>query len=553
MLSQLYIQNYSIIEKLDLSFSQGFVTITGETGAGKSILLGALGLLLGNRADTKVLLNANEKCIVEGQFTNDSLAIQQLLLDNELDLASSLIIRREISIAGKSRAFINDTPVGLDLLKKIGSRLIDIHSQHDTLLLGDAAYQLEIVDVYAGLEEEVRIFKTDFYFLKQEQKRLEQLQAEYQQLLAQQDYNQFVLNELESLSVQKGELESIESKIVKLTNGEKLKQSLYEVSQTLSGNSSMESQLAFAIKKIQGLIKYDVSFEAIANKLNQLKFDVEDISNDLEKMLEEVAFEPQELESLQSRADKINHLLLKNRCKSVDELYELHNKLVHATDYIENLEQQIATLILNNNQLKETLNTKAKLLHQKRIEAASEIEIEVKKYLDALLMPNAHLKIEITQSELQADGCSKISFLFSANKGVPLAELKQVASGGEFARLMLAFKRVMVNKMDLPTIIFDEIDTGVSGEVSIKMGKLIKEMSNKVQSLVITHLPQVAVLGSTHLFVYKLVEDLHTKTHVKLLNEKERVLELAKMISGEAPTELSLQNAKEMLLQNQLI
>jgi DNA repair protein RecN (Recombination protein N) len=549
MLSHLYIQNYSIIEKLDVHFSDGFVTITGETGAGKSILLGALGLLLGNRADTKVLLNVEEKCIVEGLFTNDSIEINPLLEENELDVSSNLIIRREISTAGKSRAFINDTPVSVDLLKKIGSRLIDIHSQHDTLLLGDASYQLELVDVYASIEKDVKKIKSDFLQLKNYQKQLEQLQSEFQQLSSQQDYNQFVLNELESLSIQKGELEAIESKIVKLTNGEKLKQSLYEVSQTLTGTTSVEEQLSFVIKKIQTLVKYDSTFESLIEKLNQVKFDLEDISGEFDKMLEDVDFEPSELEALQSRADKINQLLLKHRCKSVEELFALQDQLVNYTTRLEGLEQQINDLKQTKDSLQSTVHKNAEALHNKRVEAAAVIEKEVKKYLEALVMPNAHLKIELSTGTLQADGITRIAFMFSANKGVPLAEMKQVASGGEFARLMLAFKRVMTNKMNLPTIIFDEIDTGVSGEVSIKMGKLIKEMSNKVQSLVITHLPQVAVLGKTHLFVYKTVEGTFTKTKVKELSEKERVVELAKMISGEEPTELAIQNAQEMLLQ----
>jgi DNA repair protein RecN (Recombination protein N) len=549
MLSHLYIQNYSIIEKLDLHFSDGFITITGETGAGKSILLGALGLLLGNRVDTKVLLNADEKCIVEGLFTNDSIEINQLLEENELDVTNTLIIRREISTSGKSRAFINDTPATVDLLKKIGSRLIDIHSQHDTLLLGDASYQLELVDAYASIDADVKGFKSDFLQLKSLQKQLDQLQLEFQQLASQQDYNQFVLNELEALSIQKGELETIENKIIKLSNGEKLKHSLYEVSQALNGSNSVEEQLTFVIKKIQTLVKYDSTIESLIEKLNQVKFDIEDISGAFDKMLEEVDFEPSELENLQSRADRINQLLLKHRCKSVEDLYVLQDQLVNYTSRLEGIEQQIKELENTRDALQKSINIKAEELHKKRVDASTIIEQEVKKYLEALVMPNAHLKIDLSIGTLQADGITRISFLFSANKGVPLAEMKQVASGGEFARLMLAFKRVMTNKMNLPTIIFDEIDTGVSGEVSIKMGKLIQEMSNKVQSLVITHLPQVAVLGKTHLFVYKTVEGIYTKTKVKTLGEKERVVELAKMIAGEEPTELALQNAQEMLMQ----
>jgi DNA repair protein RecN (Recombination protein N) len=548
MLQQLSIKNYSLIEDLDLVPSSNFNIVTGETGAGKSIMLGALGLLLGNRADTKVLLNASGKCVIEGTFQIATYQLEQIFESNDLDYSDQCIIRREISNLGKSRAFVNDTPVTLDVLKQLGSYLMDVHSQHDTLLLGSTIYQLSLLDSFASSHASIKKYQFAFKKFKDAQQELKDKRAVLKELQLQSDYNQFIHTELEDANLVDGELEDKEAALKKMEHAEDIKQKLETILSSLSkSDQSVLPILQQSSKQLQTIKKWSPAYELLAGRMQSVYIELKDIEAELESESLIVEYNPQLIEPLETRLNILNTLLKKHRVQTVGELIQLKEDLsgkVLSTDMLVKEVEELEKL--ESVYYKEVLLS-GKVLSGERKNAAPKFEQHVKSLLSELSMPDAMLQITIKEDEPSSSGIDKIQILFSANKGVTPGELKQVASGGEFSRLMLAIKYMLADKVALPTIIFDEIDTGISGEVSIQMGKMIRKMATRHQVMVITHLPQIAGMGDKHYFVYKDASGERSISRMKELNAKERIDEIAKMIGGDKPTEIAIQNAKEML------
>ena len=548
MLQNLIIQNYSLIEDLELTPSSNFNIITGETGAGKSIMLGAVGLLLGNRADTKVLLHEEGKCIIEGTFQIGSYKLEALFESNDLDYSSQCIIRREISNTGKSRAFVNDTPVTLEILKKLGDYLMDVHSQHDTLLLGSMAYQLNILDSFAANQEPVKKYQLLFKKYKEQQQQLQTKKSELKELQQQADYNQFIFTELAEAALVEGEMETKEASLKKMEHAEDIKQKLESTLSALSNSDqSILSVLQNQNKQLQSIKQWSASYEILAERMQSVYIELKDIEAELEEESAKIEYNPQLIEPIEERLNKIYTLLKKHRLQTVAELLQLQYTLEGKVISVDQLAEEVATLENGLKALYNELSKEAKVVSANRSAAVSKLEKAVKELLKELSMPDAALQIQLSIEEPTVYGIDKINMLFSANKGVAPGELKQVASGGEFSRLMLAIKYVLADKIALPTIIFDEIDTGISGEVSIKMGKMIREMAAKHQVIVITHLPQIASMGDKHYFVFKDASGKRSISRMKELVAAERIIEIAKMIGGETPSPTALKNAKEML------
>lgn len=547
MLQNLTIQNYSLIEDLDLSPSSHFNIITGETGAGKSIMLGAVGLLLGKRADTKVLLNEENKCIIEGVFQIGTYALQSLFEANDLDYSDTCIIRREVSATGKSRAFVNDTPVTLEILKKLGDYLMDVHSQHDTLLLGSMTYQLSLLDSFVSHPESIHAYQHVFKKYKTLQHQLKEKETVLNELQLQADYNQYIFTELHDASLSAGEMEEKESSLKKIEHAEDIKQKLGTAGKSISAEQGVLSVLQVANKQLQSIKQWSPAYEVLAERFQSVYFELKDLEAELEAESEKVEYNPQLIAPLEERLNKIYSLLKKHRVQTVEELLIIQESLEGKVVSLEQLQQELASIKKESDAAYNTVLAQAKKISESRKKAIPVFEKEVKGLLKELAMPDATLKIELGEEDPSLSGIDSIRMLFSANKGIAPGELKSVASGGEFSRLMLAIKYVLTNKVALPTIIFDEIDTGISGEVSIKMGKMIREMSKGHQVIVITHLPQIASMGDKHYFVYKDISGKRSVSRMKELNSKERVSEIAKMIGGENPSSAAMTNAKEML------
>ena len=548
MLQNLIIQNYSLIEDLELKPSSNFNIITGETGAGKSIMLGAVGLLLGNRADTKVLLNQEGKCIIEGTFQIGSYALNALFEEYDLDYADQCIIRREISNTGKSRAFVNDSPVTLDVLKKLGDFLMDVHSQHDTLLLGSMGYQLSILDDFASNQSSVNHKQQMFRNYKDVQQRLVKRREELIESNKQSDYNQFIYNELLEADLKPGEMEDKEAELKRIENAENIKQKLESASEGLQGSDqSLLSLLQLYTKQIQSIQQWSSEYKSIADRLQSVCIELKDVQSEIETASLSVEYNPALIAPVEERLNKIYSLLKKHRVQRVEELLAMQEQLQGKVISLDQLTEDVAALEKETKIAFKKVVDQAAIVSKNRMKAVPVLEKSVKDLLKELSMPDAALTIQLSVEEPGLYGVDKINMLFSANKGVAPGELKQVASGGEFSRLMLAIKYVLADKIALPTIIFDEIDTGISGEVSIKMGKMIREMSARHQVMVITHLPQIASLGDKHYFVYKDASGARSVSRMKELKKEERIVEIAKMIGGENPSSIAIKNAQEML------
>jgi DNA repair protein RecN (Recombination protein N) len=511
-------------------------------------MLGALGLLLGNRADTKVLLNASGKCVIEGTFQIATYKLEQIFESNDLDYSDQCIIRREISNLGKSRAFVNDTPVTLDVLKQLGSYLMDVHSQHDTLLLGSTIYQLSLLDSFASSHASIKKYQFAFKKFKDTQQELKDKRAVLKALQLQSDYNQFIYTELEDASLLDGELEDKEAALKKMEHAEDIKQKLEAILSSLNkSDQSVLPILQLSSKQLQTIKKWSPTYELLTGRMQSVYIELKDIEAELESESLIVEYNPQLIEPLETRLNILNTLLKKHRVQTVAELIQLKEDLsgkVLSTDMLVKEVEELEKL--ESVYYKEVLLS-GKILSSERKNAAPKFEQHVKSLLSELSMPDAMLQIVIKEDEPSSSGIDKIQILFSANKGVTPGELKQVASGGEFSRLMLAIKYMLADKVALPTIIFDEIDTGISGEVSIQMGKMIRKMATRHQVMVITHLPQIAGMGDKHYFVYKDASGERSISRMKELNPKDRIDEIAKMIGGDKPTEIAIQNAKEML------
>lgn len=551
MLKRLTIQNYVLIDSLDVKFNKGLTIITGETGAGKSILLGAMGLILGNRADSQVLLNKEKKCIIEGEFEISSYQLKDFFYENELDYEASTNIRREISPEGKSRAFINDTPVNLTVLKELGVRLVDIHSQHETLTLNNSSFQLSVVDVYAAHKTEIDNYKKLFSEYTKIISKLNELTALEQKAKADADYFQFQFDELEGAQLEPGQKEVLEQELQTLNNAEEIKSGLGRAYNAIAeGDTNMLTQLSTLLSSLHSIGKFNTKIATLAARLQSNYVELKDIASELEMVQDEINFNPERAGIINERLNVIYKLEQKHRVNSVDDLLELQQELSEKLSGFQTLDADILKLTAESQRRKSDLLELASVISTNRKKASQKIEKEIRKMLDEVGMPNAVLKIELTTLEnetFNATGTDKIFFLFSANKGVHYQELNKVASGGELSRLMLCIKALIAKLTLLPTIIFDEIDTGVSGEVAFKVGNIIKKISDQHQVIAITHLPQMASKGDEHLLVYKESVKNSTSTKVKELSKADRVNEIAKMLSGDELTTAAIKNAKELL------
>ncbi len=552
MLSRLSIKNYALIDNLEISFNGDLNIITGETGAGKSIILGALSLILGQRADSKYFYNQQKKCVIEGYFDIKNYDLATFFLDNDLDNEEETVLRREISIDGKSRSFINDSPVNLNTLKSLGERLIDIHSQHATLEINNEEFQLLVVDAMAEHSDLLFTYKTNFANFKKNEKKLKQLIEESEKAKADTDYFQFLFDELESARIIVEEQSLLEQELDLLTHAEEIKTNLLSSNYLIKdGEVPALSQLKEALNQLQHLEKYNSSITSLSDRLKSAIIEIKDIADEIEIIEKETNFNENRSAEINDRLSIIYSLQKKHRVNSnvdllntQEEISSKLHKILFADDEILKLEKTIADLKID-------MAKKSKLISSNRSKAIPLIEKYVGETLAEVGMNGAVLKInkETKEEVFNENGVDQIKFLFSANKGHHLNELNKVASGGELSRLMLSIKSLIAKKTSLPTIIFDEIDTGISGEVAHKVGVIMEKLSKNMQVVAITHLPQIASKGKAHYYVFKETLENFTYTRLKLLNNEERITEVAKMLSGENPKEAALQNAKELLAQ----
>jgi len=550
MLRQLYIRNYALIDELDMEFRSGFSVMTGETGAGKSIILGAIGLLLGQRADSKTVKMGTEKCVIEAHFDLSRYGMQPFFEENDIEFdANDTIIRRELTSAGKSRAFINDTPVALTMLKELGERLVDVHSQHQNLLLNKQDFQLNVVDVIAQDTKELSDYQQAFVRYHDLKKEEERVRQEIEQGRQAQDFLQFQYEELTNAKLVDGEQEELEQRSETMTHSEDIKTALYEAENALQGDErSIVGSLKKATSALQGIERVYPDVAELAERLNSCYIELKDVASEVSSALEDVDFDPAELDSVNARLDKIYDLEKKYKVESVGELIALQQDLGRKLSNIENSDEALAELERQAAAAMKEAQAKADVLTKMRKQAAKTIEQQMQSRLVPLGMPHVRFQIVIESSPLSRDGQDNVSFLFSANTSTPLQPVSQVASGGEIARVMLSLKAMISGTVKLPTIIFDEIDTGVSGKIAEQMAQMMAEMGrNERQVISITHLPQIAALGTTHYKVYKEETPQGTTSHMQMLTDDERVGEIAQMLSGSDVTEAAIQNAKELL------
>lgn len=550
MLKKLHISNYVLIKNLDVDFTNGLSIITGETGAGKSILLGALGLVLGERADAKTLFDKNKKCIIEAEFDISEYPLQQFFSENEIDYETQTIIRREINAEGKSRAFVNDTPVNLSLLKTLSSTLVDVHSQHQTLTVGNSSFQLNVTDALANHSELLLSYRENFNHYRQLQNTLNDLLEKEKQASAEFDFIQFQYEELNNANLKEGETETLEKELEILTHSESILKSVETARHLISEDEQNAVQLIHqSIQQLQQAAKYHTETESILKRLMSCNIELKDIASEMDLIQNNIHFNPERIEIISERLSVINHLLQKHRLNEVSNLLQLKDSLEQklsgfnsVAEDIERIKKEIATV-------ESTLNKQAATLSENRKEAAKKLTRKILKLLHEVALPDAQFEASLTSLQhFSHSGLDAIRFLFSANKGVQPQELSKVASGGEMSRLMLCLKAILAEVTSMPTIIFDEIDTGISGETAFKVGNMIEALAKKRQVIAITHLPQMASKGEMHYFVYKQTLGSNTETRVKLLSKEERIQEIAKMLSGEGITEASIENAKDLLL-----
>jgi DNA repair protein RecN (Recombination protein N) len=548
MLQSLSVENYALIDKLNIEFKQGLNIITGETGAGKSILLGALGLILGQRADTSTLKNPEKSCIIEGIFDIEKMNLAHFFEENDIEYDKQAVIRRLITPSGKSRAFINDTPVNLATLRDFGLMLIDIHSQHETLLISNHNFQLNVVDVAAGNNALLLQYQQTFASYKKEDKKLQDLIEEQKKSSADFDYYTFQHQQLADAKLSEGEQDILEEEEKELSNAETIKTELQFCSEAISeSDTAIIHTLKSCQQSIRRIKDVFIKSQSILERLDSVAIEIKDISNEIESFNDKVEVNPERLQQVKERLDLLYTLQQKHRVSSVAELILLRDELESKLSLISNFDEQIEKQRSLTTSLYSEAKAFATQLSENRKGIVDQIHGYIEHQLAELGMPHAKVQIAITEGELSSTGFDKAEFLFSANKLLPLQSVAKVASGGEMSRLMLSIKTLLAKKGDLPTIIFDEIDTGVSGEVADKMGSIIKEVSQSIQVINITHLPQIASKGDYHFFVYKETGDAATSTQIKLLNAQERITEIAKMLSGKNLTDAAIKNAKALL------
>ncbi len=534
-----------------MSPDPGLNIITGETGAGKSIMLGAIGLLLGNRADAKSLYDANEKCVIEGSFNLKGYDLAPNFEDENLDFSDECIIRREISAAGKSRAFINDTPVNLDTLRKIGMQMLDIHSQHDSILLGNNEFQLQVVDSFAENGALLKAYQSDFNAYRDAAKTLEDLKRRAHQLRKEFDYDQFLFQELNNAALKTEEQEKLEQELTILENAVEIKERLQLAHAYLDNpeNSALDL-LKNAVASLTQASRLVTEYDILRQRAQSTLIELRDLADEIDQVNGNVEVDPSRTEIVQERLDLIYSLLKKHQLSSIGELLALEEQLRTKLNAVMNLDEDLASAEKQLVQTKEKMLTRAKTLSDKRQKVTKAIEKLILERLSELGIPNASLSIQIVEIAPSPTGIDSVTFLFSGNKGIVPQELKLVASGGEFSRLMMVIKYILADKRKLPTIIFDEIDTGVSGEIAKKMGKMMQNMAVNHQIIAITHLHQIASSGDAHYFVYKDHSSDKTVSRIKKLTIDERVQEIAQMIGGHNPSEAVLHNAREMILKD---
>lgn len=551
MLKQLYIKNFTLIDELDITFENGFSVVTGETGAGKSIILGAIALLLGQRADSKLIKKDAERCVIEAHFDIDNYNIQTLFEENDIDYdAEDCILRREITASGKSRAFVNDTPVALMTIKTLGQTLIDIHSQHLNLLLREEDFQLSVVDIMAGNDSLMAEYKDAYNAMTKARKELEQLKDNISRNAENEDFMRFQLNELREAELREGIQEELEQESETLSHVEDIKGALYQAESLVEGDNerSMTDRLKEAARALNGIAEVYGEAAEMAERLDSCAIELKDIGQDLSRRAENVEFDPQRLEDINNRLDIIYSLQKKHHVGTVDELISIGKDLENQLCRIENGDEELLQLTAEVERLQAKCTDAAARLTKQRRKAANEIEKEMKQRLVPLGIPKVRFSIAIDDKPLSQSGADRVSFLFSANTSTEMRPVSEVASGGEIARVMLSVKAMISGAVKLPTIIFDEIDTGVSGKIAEQMGNIMQEMAgNNRQVISITHLPQIAARGENHYKVYKEETTNGTVSNMIMLSEEERVQEIAQMLSGSDITEAAVNNARELL------
>ena len=549
MLSKLLIKNYALIDALDITFDKKLNIITGETGAGKSIIMGALGLILGNRAESKHFFDESSKCIIEGYFDIQAYELQDLFQQLDLDYENTSIIRRELHADGKSRAFVNDTPVTLQNLKLLGEKLIDIHSQHATLQINTESFQLLVLDTVAQHQELLFDYKKEYQNYKKALTALKNLEEEIAKSSAEFDYHQFVFNELEQANLQSGEQEQMEAEQTQLENAEEIKRQFHTASQVLGEEEvNIIDNLKTAASAIQQGAKYLPAAEPLNDRIQSVLIELKDIHAEVEQLADSVSMDEERLSIIQERLSQLYDLQKKHRLDSVASLIQLKDELEAKLVDSSTQEEKLEELKKNIGKLFDNLQAKADKLSKNRAKATQILEKEVTAVLARVGMPHAQLKVDLKKlADFKSTGQDEVSFLFSANKGQSLQPIHKVASGGELSRVMLAIKSLVAKTSALPTIIFDEIDTGISGEVALRVGELMEELAENMQVISITHLPQIASQGNSHFKVYKEDKGAKTKSNIVLMDEQERILEIAQMLSGAKPEETAIQHAKEML------
>jgi DNA repair protein RecN (Recombination protein N) len=551
MLSRLSIQNYAIIDRLEVDFTPQLNIITGETGAGKSIIVGALGLILGERAESNVLLNREKKCIVEGCFKTASAdeQVNAFLRAGELDVHDELVVRREIAPNGKSRAFINDTPVNLSQLQQLGSLLVDLHQQFDTLELGETDFQREVLDALAGNFPAVKSYRSTYDALQAARKNLSQLQEQKTRFDKEFDYHQFQYNELEEAAFRENELEDLELELKLQSNAEGIRNALgkayYELEE---GEQPIVRQIKSIISGLQQYAEWQADLPALVQRLQSAYLELQDIAGEADRISNHISSDAARLERINERLSLGYRLLKKHGVKTTGELLEIKNGLNEKLQAVLNIDEAIALAVKELADHTRNAEEQAARISEKRKAQVKPLEQQVNKMLMQVGMPNARLKAELRQSPLTATGADTVEFLFDANKSNQYQPLRKVASGGELSRLMLCIKSLVAKSMDLPTLIFDEIDTGISGEAARQVGAIMKGLAGARQVICITHQPQIAGKADAHFLVYKAVKNDAVTTGVRLLDTDERIVAIAKMLGGEKPTAAALENAREMVM-----
>ncbi len=552
MLKHLYIKNFTLIDVLDIDLHEGFSVMTGETGAGKSIILGAIGLLLGQRADAKSVMSGADKCVIEAQFDLSRYQLETFFNENDIEYdAHETIIRRELSASGKSRAFINDTPVSLSLLKELGEQLVDIHSQHQNLLLQKHDFQLNVVDVIANDQQLTDDYHQYYEQMQQAGRRLAAMQDSIEQSRQQADFLQFQYEELSAANLTEGELEELEQKSDTMTHSEDIKSALYTADNALTADGQgIVGQLRTAAAALHGIVKVYPGADELASRLDSCYIELKDIAQEVGSRMENIDFDPAELDIINSRIDRLYDLQKKYHADTVGQLISQRDELKQQLAAIENSDEALQELQAEHDRLEAQCKSLADKLTKERTLAARKIEKEMQQKLVPLGMPNVRFEVTVEPIELNSNGQDRVSFLFSANTSTPLQPISQVASGGETARVMLSLKAMISGVVKLPTIIFDEIDTGVSGKIAEKMAEMMKDMgSHGRQVISITHLPQIAALGTAHYKVTKQETPQGTVSRMQELTSEERVTEIAAMLSGSNITEAAILNAKQLLKQ----